>query len=207
MEFSYGARLCRDLSFVMCFIPHFSNLISFTHIQWNKKIIYVLLWISGLIFLFYGNCNSDLWVFSVSLEVQGSCAWQLSLITCCWLTSLQNFSVQWTSCLLQVTCVCMPPPPKKNIVTKYLHFTAVHWTQPSAFWLTGDWNNREWCTDCCRVKWCEWTRNAVFQIKSCACLNKFCIHFGPSNHSKKMSITNILMISLPFHWHKEKCIV
>jgi len=128
LEFSYGARLCRDLSFVMCFIPHFSNLISFTHIQWNKKIIYVLLWISGLIFLFYGNCNSDLWVFSVSLEVQGSCAWQLSLITCCWLTSLQNFSVQWTSCLLQVTCVCMPPPPKKKTLWRNI-YTLLQYTE------------------------------------------------------------------------------
>jgi len=43
LEYWNGARFCRDLSLVMRSIPHFSNLIPFTHAQYNEKIIYILL--------------------------------------------------------------------------------------------------------------------------------------------------------------------
>jgi len=148
LEYWYGVRICRDLSLVMCFIPHFSNLIPFTHAQCNEKIIYILLWISGLIFLLYGNCNRDLWVFQ-NLRKYGEFAVPDSCHQPFAVGSTVKFQCTFVWNDLSVHAKGKNiPAPSLNVLRKYLHFIAVRWTQPCAFWLTADWNNRECCTGC-----------------------------------------------------------
>lgn len=139
----------------MCFIPHFSNLIPFKHAQYNKKIIYILLWISGLIFCCMEIVIGNLWVFFRTSGSIGKLLYLTALIKQMLLAHLTvkfqctvNIMFVWNDLSLHAKEKKIPALPL-NVLRKYLHFSAVHWIQPCPFWLIADWNNKECCTDCC----------------------------------------------------------